>query len=61
MIVRERMLQYVMCKLKCLCTYNFYCLNCYIYYSNHCDQIYAGSNSYRELFFEAMNDITDLK
>ena len=56
MTVRGRMLQYVMCKLKCLCA-DYY----YVHYSNHCDQIYAGSNSYRESFFEAMNDITDLK
>ena len=54
------MLQYVMCKLNIrVATYNFdnYC----VYYSNDRDQIYAGSNSYRESFFEAMNDITDIK
>ena len=59
MIGRGRMLQYVMCKLNILCTNNFDYY--YVYYSDHCDQIYAGSNSYRESFFEAMNDITDLK
>ena len=60
MTVRGRILQYVMCKLN-IHVLTTLIITMFNIRSNQRYQIYAGSNSYRESFFEAMNDITDLK
>ena len=57
MIIQEKMSPYVNCKVSRFC---MAVCNVQLYlYSGQSDQVYAGSNSYRESFLAAMDDIKD--
>ena len=59
MTVKGKMLQYVICKQNnsVMLMHCLYYIIMYFYYSN---QPCEGSNSYRESFLGAMNDIQDI-
>ena len=57
MIIQEKMSPYVNCKVSSFCMVVCHIQLCL--YSGQSDKVYAGSNSYRESFLAAMDDIKD--